>query len=37
LVDGDAAGKKMMRDLQNGLYQASKDRVLANHRTLNIV
>lgn len=27
-LDADAAGKKMARDLQNGLYKSAKDRVL---------
>jgi AAA domain, putative AbiEii toxin, Type IV TA system len=27
LLDGDSAGKKMARDLQNGLYQSSKPKV----------
>ena len=27
LLDGDAAGKKMARDLQNGLYQSDKGKI----------
>jgi ABC-type branched-subunit amino acid transport system ATPase component len=32
LLDGDAAGKKMARDLQNGLYQSAKDKILLTDR-----
>jgi energy-coupling factor transporter ATP-binding protein EcfA2 len=28
LLDGDSAGKKMAKDLQNGLYQAAKNKIL---------
>jgi hypothetical protein len=28
LLDGDDAGRKMAKDMQNGLYQDAKDRVL---------
>jgi hypothetical protein len=32
LLDGDPAGKKMARDLQNGLYQSAKDKILLTDR-----
>lgn len=32
LLDGDAAGKKMARDLQNGLYQAEKQKILTTDK-----
>ncbi|MBR0903447.1 hypothetical protein [Bradyrhizobium liaoningense] len=34
LLDGDGAGQKMARDLQNGLYQAAKDRVFVTDKYL---
>lgn len=32
LLDGDAAGRKMAADVQNGLYQSCKDRVLTTDK-----
>ncbi|MDB5977361.1 MAG: putative ATP-dependent family endonuclease [Nevskia sp.] len=32
LFDGDEAGKKMMKDMQNGLYKEAKDRILSTDK-----
>jgi len=32
LFDGDEAGRKMVKDLENGLYQAAKDRILSTDK-----
>lgn len=32
LFDGDEAGRKMARDMENGLYQTAKERILSTNR-----
>jgi hypothetical protein len=37
LLDGDEAGRKMATDMQNGLYQTSKDRILSTNSYVGII